>query len=202
MNQITAPSRYVAPSLDAAVRFDQRDAMQTRQDEARRAGFEAGYEAGMALADAEVEAMVDHHRRARDRFLRGAFALETGFDELQAKDRVTLEAIEQDVLELAFAIATEVIGRELTVTTEPVRDAIARAIRLTPDRGVPVAIVHPDDARAAREMLSNDSRWQGTVDVVGDVRIEPGGCVLEVGECRIDAQIGPAIERMRAALAD
>ena len=60
--------------------------------------------------------------------------------------------------------------------------------------------MHPDDAEVAREVLRDDARWSGTVEVVADVRVAPGGCVLEVGDCRIDAQIAPALDRLRQTL--
>ena len=63
-----------------------------------------------------------------------------------------------------------------------------------------IEVVHPDDARVARDVLADDHHWQNAVEVVGDLRVEPGGCVLEGGECHIDAQIGPALDRVRAAL--
>ena len=39
-----------------------------------------------------------------------------------------------------------------------------------------------------------------TAEIVADPTVEPGGCIVDVDACSIDAQIGSAIERMRAAL--
>jgi flagellar assembly protein FliH len=39
-----------------------------------------------------------------------------------------------------------------------------------------------------------------SVKVVHDPAIEIGGCVVEAGPCRIDAQVGPAMERARALI--
>ena len=36
--------------------------------------------------------------------------------------------------------------------------------------------------------------------VIADPAVEPGGCILEVGDSRIDAQLGSALDRVRAAL--
>ncbi len=36
--------------------------------------------------------------------------------------------------------------------------------------------------------------------LVADPGVEPGGCILAVGDSRIDAQLGPALDRVRAAL--
>jgi flagellar assembly protein FliH len=191
---------YEAPVLQAVARVDPRDALQARVDDAVRAGFQSGYDKGHARAEAEIAAVIHHHNEMRDRFVQAAHALQSATADLARRDEVALEAIESDVLELAITLATDLIGRELTATPQPVRDALARALRLVPDRGTPVAHVHPDDAEVAREVLHDDARWTGTVDVVADVRVTPGGCVLEVGDCRIDAQIAPAVERLRQAL--
>jgi flagellar assembly protein FliH len=193
-------STYVAPVLHAIAPVDPRDVAQARVDEAVREGFQSGYDKGHARAQAEIAAVIHHHNEMRDRFVQAAHALQAATAELARRDEVALESIEADVLELAAALATELIGRELTATPQPVRDAIARALRLVPDRGTPVAHVHPDDAEVTREVLRDDPRWSGTVDVVADVRVAPGGCVLEVGDCRIDAQIPPALDRLRQTL--
>ena len=38
------------------------------------------------------------------------------------------------------------------------------------------------------------------VTIVADPAVESGGCILEVGDSRIDAQLGPALDRVRSAL--
>lgn len=196
----SAPSRFVAPSLDAIARTDHREAVNARFEEARRAGFELGYADAIAQAEAEVDAVVRQHRAAQDRCVQAARALEEAARDLRTRDAVALERIEDDVITLALALATEIVGRELRCTPEPVRDAIQRAISLAPDRGIALCHVHPDDAVVAHEVFAVDPLRQERVEVVADPRVERGGCVIEVGECRIDAQVGTAIERMRQAL--
>jgi flagellar biosynthesis/type III secretory pathway protein FliH len=192
---------YEAPVLQAVARVEPRDARQARIDQSVREGFQTGYDKGLARAEAEITAVIHHHNEMRERFVQATAALQAATAELARRDEVAIEMIEADVLALALALATDLIGRELAATPQPVRDALARSLRLVPDRGTPVARVHPDDAEVAREVLRDDPRWTGTVDVVADVRVEPGGCVLEVGDCRIDAQVAPAIERLRQTLA-
>jgi flagellar assembly protein FliH len=194
------PARFEAPPLRPVVRNDPRDEWEQARESGRREGFEAGYEAGMALAEADVNAALAEHHRATDRLASAARALEEGHRQLLAADRIELDSIEADVIELALRLAAEVIGRELRATDRPVRDALARAMRFVPERVTPVAVVHPDDAATAAEVLAADPRWRGGVEIIADPGIEPGGCVLEVGECRVDGQLGPALERMRDAL--
>jgi flagellar assembly protein FliH len=56
-----------------------------------------------------------------------------------------------------------------------------------------VARLHPSDAAVLAEA-------EAGVTIIADPAVEPGGCILEVGESRIDAQLGPALDRVRAAL--
>ena len=84
----------------------------------------------------------------------------------------------------------------------PVLEALGRAVRLRPDRGDSIVRVHPDDLAVATAAVTTEpTGWPGDVQVVGDRSVEPGGCIVDVGECRIDAQIGTAIERLRSAWA-
>lgn len=194
------PTRFVAPSLDAAARTDQREAVNARYEEARRLGFEHGYREGMERAEAEVDAIIGDHRSAHQRCMQAARALETAARDLYGRDTVALEAIEDDVVRLAVALATEIVGRELRSTPEPVRDAIHRALGLAPDRGTALCHVHPDDADVAHQVLSDGPSRREHVEIVPDARVEPGGCVIEIGECRIDAQVGTALERLHKTL--
>jgi flagellar assembly protein FliH len=194
------PARFVVPSLDAVARVDPRVAVNDRYEEARRAGFEQGYTDGLAHAEAEVAAAIADHRSAHRRCTQAAGALEAAGRDLAGRDALALAAIEDDVVQLALALATEIVGRELRSTPQPVRDAIQRALGLAPDRGTAVCHVHPDDAEVAHTVLAGDAMRREHVEIVPDGRVEPGGCVVQVGECRIDAQIGTALDRMRRAL--
>lgn len=196
-----AATRFVAPSLDALASTDQREVVNTRNEEARRAGFEQGYRDGMKRVEDEIDAIVAHHRSAQQRCMQAARALEAAASELHGRDAVSLDSIEDDVVQLALALATEIVGRELRSTTEPVRDALHRALRLAPNRGAAVCHVHPDDAEVAHAVLSSELTRGDHVEVVADPGVEPGGCIVELGECRIDAQVGTALERLRDALA-
>jgi flagellar assembly protein FliH len=194
------PRAFVAPSLDHGTVVAQRRSIDAHHHEARTSGYAAGYAAGLEIAETDVAAAMAHHRSARDRLVSVTHSLEAAVRGLAARDAVALGEIEADVLELAIGLATEILGRELACTTEPVREALARAFQLKPDRGAAVVRVHPDDVGPARDELDASSQWRGDFELVGDVRVEPGGCVLDVGDCTIDAQVSSALTRLRTAL--
>lgn len=202
---MSAAMRFEAPPLPPLAAF--RDRAEEAEERARLRreagyadGYAEGYAAGLAQAARDSEAEAIEHRRAAARLGQAAAALQDAATQLAQRDAVTLAAIEADVLALALALAEEIVGRELRATDAPVLDALGRAARLVPDRGDVVVRVHPDDATVVTAAVAaHPAGWPGEVQVLGDPAIEPGGCVLDVGECRIDVQVGAAIERLRAA---
>lgn len=160
------------------------------------AGRAEGYDAGRleALADAAVAraALADAGAAA-------LAALERARAELAAREARSLADVEPAVLACAFELATALVGRELTLASDPGRDALRRALVLAPDREPVTAHLHPDDVAllGAHAELSPGRE----VTVVADPAVERGGCILEAGPCRIDAQLGAALARVKAVLA-
>lgn len=203
---MTAPTpridSYTVPALPplAAVR-DRAEEARERRMQLREDGFADGFQAGLDAAAAQIDAELAEHRRAAGRLDRLADALGDAVRDLAARDRVALEDIEADVVALAVSLAEAILERELAIVDEPVLEALRRAVRLLPDRGAPLVRVHPDDATTTSAAVAADVlRWPAGVSVVPDRSVEPGGCVVEVGSCRVDAQLATAIERMRDAL--
>jgi len=110
-------------------------------------------------------------------------------------------------------LASAIIGRELAVAVSPGADALARALALVPAGSVAVARLNPADAAILAEPgaeAAGPAAGAGfgggltgtpaTVTIIADPAVEPGGCILEVGDSRIDAQLGSALDRVRTAL--
>lgn len=166
-----------------------------------REGYEAGRLEGLAAAATETAEVVAAHHEAIARLHRAVSSLDAAAAELEHRDAVTIAEVERAAIELAVELAAELVGRELTVTQQPVLDALHRSAALLPARGTPVVRVHPDDAATVEEAVLDDAgRWSAEVSVLADASVEPGGCVVEVGPCRINGQIGNALDRMRTTL--
>jgi len=167
----------------------------------RDAGYAHGYAVGIERAETEVAEAIADHRRSAQRLGELSDALAQATADLTLSDRLAIADIENDVVLLAAALAAELVGRELRSIDDAVLDALARVAGLTPDRGAPVVRVHPDDAGTAQEAVDADLvHLSADVVVLADPAVERGGCVVEVGACRIDGQVGPALDRMREAL--
>lgn len=164
--------------------------------EARAAGYADGYRRGEAAATAAHETAQGEWRHRAERALAALAGAAAGW---QARQAVALTDIEDAVVEAAFDLARAVVGRELELARHPGRDALARALALAPEGVAVAARLHPDDLAALGE--ATDLAPAGCeLTLVPDPAVEPGGCLLDAGATRIDAQIGPALERVRAAL--
>ena len=194
--------RFEAPALPALIgrREHERESAE-RSARLRDQGYLDGHAAGWAAAQNDVDAALTDHRRSAERLDSVANALGAAVAELESRDGVTLANIHADVVALAARLATEIVGRELRAVDQPVLEALGRTAALRPDRGEVVIRVNSVDLATAEEAVDADLlHWPDGARVVADPAIEPGGCVADVGSCRIDAQLGPAIERMRLAL--
>ena len=182
---LTAPARAKVDQavIDEAVTAGYQDGFESGQQQ--------GYQAGLAAARAELEA-AEHQRNAVVQ--QAAQALQDAMTQLRAAQAGTLAGMEDDLAEGAFAIAEAVLDRELAVAKNPGRDAVARALALAP-AGDAVVRLNPADVKTLGPLT-----FGRDLTVVADPAVQPAGAVVEVGACRIDAQLGTALDRVREAL--
>ncbi len=159
---------------------------------ARAAGYDEGYRAGADAAARSLDAeRVAQLRRMADAVERAAAAV--------APERARLvDHLGAEAAQLAFELAEVLVQGELTHAGAGL-DAVRRALALVPDGEDIVVRVHPASAVAVDDVAQMAPT--SSVRFVPDAAIEPDGCVVEAGPCRIDAQIGPALQRARAVLA-
>ncbi len=159
---------------------------------ARAAGFEEGFQAGLADAAAGDEAA----RTAQ--VCRLSDALITTAVAARSHRAEAVSRAEHEAVELAFELAEALLGRELSLNPSLSIEAVTRAVALVPKGEDLVVRLHPDDVITPDELQAVVA--DASVKVVIDPEVEPGGCVVEAGPCRIDAQVGPALERARALI--
>ena len=165
----------------------------------QRRGYDEGYAAGMAegLAAGRAAAAAESVA-ALSRLEALGRSLAAAADELRRRQALELAGVEDALARAAVDLASAIIGRELEVSASPGADALARALALVPAGCTAVARLHPSDAVSLEATPLPDAA--GALTVIADPAVEPGGCILEVGDSRIDAQLGPALDRVRAAL--
>jgi len=172
----------------------------------RAEGHAEGYAAGRAAAAgqaartaAQVRASSEAAEQQRDAHLaRAVDLLLTAAQACRAAEQVAVAEVEDTVVELALSIARTVLDRELAASTDPGAEAIARALALAPD-DCPVTVrLHPDDVLVLGD-VSAVAPGRALL-VVADPAVERGGCVAEGAGRSVDAQVGPALARVAAAL--
>jgi flagellar assembly protein FliH len=125
-------------------------------------------------------------------------ALTTAAAAARSQRAEAVSLAEREAVELAFELAETLLGREISLNPSLSLDAVRRAVALVPQGEDLVVRLHPGDVVTPEELqaLVPDA----SVKVVLDPHVELGGCVVEAGPCRIDAQVGPAMERARALI--
>ena len=166
-------------------------------DAVKAAGIAEGYrQATDELADAAAEARL---RRAAE-VTRAVSAFAQARSSLDEERLNAAEIVQGDVAALAFALTETILGRELALATSPGVDAVQRAMALAPDGDQVVVRLNPVDYRVVQEELDGSMVTHPGMSLVPDETVEPSGAIVDVGPCRIDAQISPALERVRQAL--
>ena len=146
--------------------------------EAHQQGYNAGYEEGMAHAQATMARI----------------------DGLMTNLQLALKEFDQHVADQLLAtsveIARQVLRQSLRIKPELVLPIIREAVvTLHPTSGHPALFVHPDDAALIRSHLSDQlahNNWR----IIEDGTITAGGCRVEHGASEIDATLETRWQRV------
>lgn len=177
------------------------------REHARQEGFTAGHAegslaAGAVVAEAERVAQArlnEVQARWERRMVSATAALGAAVVQLDQAALPVAEDVRDSVITIVVTLVEDLLCRELALADSPVMDAVRRALTLCPADAPSVVRLHPDDlAELPAEALAG---LPDTVRVVGDLAVERAGAVAETGSTRVDAQLGAALERVRAVLA-
>jgi flagellar assembly protein FliH len=197
--------RLVDPHLEQVVAA----AAEQARAAGRQQGYDDGYQAGAAAAAAEAAVVAEQHRRAeadrRAQAQAALAALAAATDALTRREALGVQEVEDVVAAAAFELAAVLLQRELAVAADPGRDAIARAMALLPpgvDTSAALVRLHPEDLHVLEESVRDGAARPvaASVQLVADPSVERGGCVVETAGRTVDAQLGPALERVRQEL--
>jgi flagellar assembly protein FliH len=203
--------------------FTQAYASTAAADPGHRAeGFAAGYAAGYAAGAREAAraAQTEAARVQRERAEADARRAAEHADALavlaraarSAADRSApvLSASEATLHAAGLDLAAAVLGTELADAPTAARAALRRVRELDPAREVHTVRLHPRDLAAVRAALASGDGAGDVlaglpdltgVELVADPALAPGDAVGEFPEGYLDARIGAALDRARAALA-
>jgi flagellar assembly protein FliH len=124
--------------------------------------------------------------------------------EMQNARRAMLVHLESELVKLSVEIARKVIKRE--VDADIVRclgDQVAACLKQL-DRGVPVVIrLNPADVQLLDELLTGDRDTFAVLDgvrLIGDMRVERGGCIMETERTALRATISEQLDKLSKVL--
>lgn len=172
--------------------------------QARTRGHAAGYAAGLRDAQRELReqrAALDAEQAEMIR--EGCAAIERSLEVLAAAVRAAdarilpvLADAEQVLAVSAMELAEAVVGHELSTGDLSARSALARALAAVPPTRLTSIRLNPDDLAA----LDLESRDRAAVSLVADAALKRGDAIATVPDGIVDARIGTALGRARAAL--
>jgi flagellar assembly protein FliH len=109
------------------------------------------------------------------------------------------------VVTLVVALATEVVGRELATDERAVLQVVERALAELGREGRTIVRVSPADAQTLRDAM-DAGEWLAPVraelEVVADVSVSRGGCVLDSDYGQIDATVETQVAELARLLVD
>ena len=185
--------RWSLPAVEGPLANSMRDERaraapdkRTAQDAVR------GYEAGLARAQAELAARQEE-LAARVRRLDNVLQLLA--QPLKALD----DQMEQQLLELAFAVGKQLARRELSAAPAQIVAILRECLEQLPVAARDVRVhLHPEDAAIVRERLAapaEERAWS----LVEDPTLARGGCLVRSDTSQIDARFESRVNAVLAS---
>jgi len=180
-----AVQRWAMPEMEGPIVGRPRDDRRNGPDAARLQREEAearGYEAGMAKAQAEMQARIaalDARLQQIDSILQ---LLGRPLQDLDAR-------VESELTQLALTVGKQLARRELKIDPAQVIAIIRESLGQLPIAAREVRVhLHPEDAAAVRERLATPTTERAWT-VVEDPTLSRGGCIVRSETSQIDARL-------------
>ncbi|MBI5041008.1 MAG: flagellar assembly protein FliH [Gammaproteobacteria bacterium] len=169
------PEVHMAGSREVAARPLTARQIEELQQQAREEGFQLGRREGLEAGKKEI--------RARVRELESLMqTLSKPLEQIDAQ-------IENELVQLALAVAKQLVRRELKSDPGQVLAVVREAMAALPLAARNVRLhLHPKDAALVRDMLAlgdNERGWQ----IVEDPLLARGGCKISSDTSQIDASV-------------
>ncbi|NKX53612.1 FliH/SctL family protein [Arthrobacter mobilis] len=181
------------------------DSRQERvEEQARARGHAAGYAAGLraaavAVKEQQARLQAEHEAAVRNgqaRVEQTVQALNMAVRALQQRTVPVLADAQDTLAAAALELAEAVLGCELADGGRGARAAVARVLQQVDAASVQKVRMHPADLT----VLDPDVRGRAGVEFVPDSSLARGDAVAEFADGYLDAKIGTALARAKAAL--
>lgn len=165
----SAPSPELPPDTEPEIHLPTADDIERIHEEARKAGYAAGYDEGTARG--RIEAMQFH-----------------GLVESLESSMVRLDQeVADEILALATELARQMVRQTLAMHPESVVDLIREALLQLPQAHALIHI-HPEDLAMAKDYLNEQLSHAGH-RLIEDTSITRGGVRIEAAGSQIDATV-------------
>lgn len=174
------------------------------ETQSRTRGHAAGYAAGLRAAEKErleqraaCEAEHAEALRAARAFVESALtALAAAVRSADARMLPVLQESEDALASAAIDLAEAVLGRELSDGDRSARAALGRALGAVPPADLTSIRMNPADLA----MIDPELRAHAGVPLLPDATLQPGDALAVLPDGYVDARIGTALSRAKAAL--
>jgi len=192
--QEEAEELRAAAEADISAWWEERRTYDAEAEEAaRNQGYQVGYKEGILKADEEVR----HEYAATTEAATGV--LEQSY---RLKNEIVQEA-EPFLIELSTAIAEKIIGRQLTLEPDYIRDMARAVLSRKRENGVITLCVAPQHFsyfHDAREELLLAVDSQAELVILPDATVSDYGCVVRTEFGSMDARIDTQLKEIKQAL--
>lgn len=200
---VIAAARAAAARLLAEARA-RLEAAQAEAEQIREAARAAGYTEGLAAGRAEGQAQgyAEGLARAEAEARQQVEALRRLAENVRVEWARLVREAEEEVVRLALAIAEKVIRHTLAVDPQALAALVRAALEQVALTGTVRLRVHPQDwdALSRHWPAVQPTVGEGSYEIVADEQVRPGGCLIEAGPSRIDAQVETQLAAIRRAL--
>lgn len=168
----------LAPSTEAAtpavpepppIKLPTAQDIEAMFEQARAEGIEAGRTEGLAAARAEAARLANL-----------VSAMDAALDSMD-------DAVAEQIITLAIAVARRMIGQTLIDAPESIVDTVKEVLQQISSNEIRLHL-HPDDAALVREHLDTPLE-HGRHRIIEDPAIQRGGCLAETTGSEIDATL-------------
>lgn len=175
-------SHHAKGQTDKDKKITLAEEVQSIKDAAYQEGLELGRQAGIEAAKQQTEQQ--------------ATLFNDMLEQLSEPLSQIKENTQQELLKLAFAIARQIVRRELKQDPTQLIAVIREALKLLPIGAENIVIsMHPEDAVVVKKALAVDdnsaknNKWL----INGDPAVERGGCQINTANSKIDGSIDKQI---------
>ena len=173
------------PSSSASLGSGEVDSVAALQErEAFAQGYAQGERAGLDLATRQLSSLRERLGRT--------------LEELAALREDLTYRTERQVVDLALAVASRILHREVSLDRELLLVMARIALERLGDVTIATIRLHPEDEAAAR---GDRESWEGgSVTIVADASVRPGACLVQTAQGVIEVGVDAQLKELATAL--